>query len=222
VRGRRRAGRVRGRGAGDTRRWFRRGGPDDGVGDRCAGLAGADTALTATYPTPGRRHNRMEPRRPWPDGTAASSPCTTTPSGRRCADGAGGGIRAAARPRRVVCRYAGGGLGAVLATVGTGVRQPAPLRLGPRVLRRPVSRGKELHPAMRAPSSCWLQVLWHCLTKRCPLTRPFTSSAATGPGRGHIASGVALPSRLITSLTSRRRRSAADFGNSPVGKAAWV
>jgi hypothetical protein len=51
------------------------------------------------------------PRQPWPDGTAASSPCTTPPSGPRCADGAGGAFGLPPGDVGVVCPHVGCGFG---------------------------------------------------------------------------------------------------------------
>jgi hypothetical protein len=51
------------------------------------------------------------PRQPWPDGTAASSSCTTPPSGLRCADGAGGAFGLPPGDVGVVCPHVGCGFG---------------------------------------------------------------------------------------------------------------
>jgi xanthine dehydrogenase YagR molybdenum-binding subunit len=87
-------------------------GPDDGVGDIGAGLAGADTVVTATYTTPDRHHNPMEPSATlaaWDGDQLTVHDATQWVFGVRRALAVAFGLPP--DHVRVVCPYAGGGFG---------------------------------------------------------------------------------------------------------------
>jgi hypothetical protein len=43
------------------------------------------------------------------------------------------------------------------------------------------ARGKDHHAALRTLGNRWLEILWHCLHRQVPTTKPSTSPTAPGP-----------------------------------------
>ena len=77
--------------------------------------------------------------------------------------------------------------------------------LGPRVLRRRSElRGKGHHAALRALGNRWLEVLWHCVTKRDVLTKR-RSTWPTESDSSQLPEGV-VDKRCLISRTPRSRR----------------
>ena len=86
--------------------------PNDAVGDIDAGLAGADTVVTATYTTPDRHHNPIEPSATladWDGDQLTVHDATQWVFGTRMVLAAAFGLPA--DHVRVVCPYIGGGFG---------------------------------------------------------------------------------------------------------------
>ena len=87
-------------------------GPDDVVGDIDAGLAGADTVVTATYTTPDRHHNPIEPSATladWDGDQLTVRDATQWVFGTRMVLAAAFGLPT--DHVRVMCPYIGGGFG---------------------------------------------------------------------------------------------------------------